>query len=202
LIWLGIASHRIKVTGIPVRPGTAQHQVKDDDARRVLVMGGGRGMGIAGRTVRRLDRCPVPFTIDVVSGTNRKLRRELVSSRGRFQHPLRVRGYVHNAAALMGSASLLIGKPGGLTSAEAMAVGLPMVIVRPLPGQEKGNADCLVRHGAAVRVDRDREISKVVTALFEKPPLMRMMRERALALGRPRAAADIAKRIVARLAER
>ena len=54
--------------------------------------------------------------------------------------------------AIMRRASLLIGKPGGLTSAEAMASGTPMLIIRPLPGQERGNTEMLVRNGAAQRL--------------------------------------------------
>ena len=96
----------------------------------------------------------------------------------------------------MHRASLLISKPGGLTSAEAMAVGLPMVLVRPLPGQERGNTEMLVRHGAAVHVPEDRDVAGVVTSLLANRELLQMMRERALDLGRPDAAMEVARRVL------
>jgi processive 1,2-diacylglycerol beta-glucosyltransferase len=148
-----------------------------------------------------LDRSREAFTIDVVTGTNRKLRRRLVRNRRRFRHPLRIRGFVRDPVALMRRASLLLSKPGGLTAAEAMAVGLPMLLIRPLPGQERGNTDVLVRHGAAVHLKQDREVAPLVDTLLGTPSLLAMMRQHALALGRPRAADEIARDVLHALAQ-
>jgi processive 1,2-diacylglycerol beta-glucosyltransferase len=106
---------------------------------------------------------------------------------------------VKDAATLMHKASLLISKPGGVTSAEAMAAGVPMLLIRPLPGQERGNTDVLVRHGTAVHIRYDRDVEPVVTALMKNAELLGMMRERAVALGRPTAAMHIAETILAGL---
>lgn len=152
-MWLGIEPERMRVLGIPVsvdRAEPARPPADARDGRRVLIMGGGRGLGVRYRTVRRLDRCPAVFTIDVVCGTNRRLRQRLVRDRGRFKHPIRIRGYVHNVVALMKRVDLLITKAGGMTLAEAVGVGVPLLLVRSLPGQERGNTDVMVRHGVAV----------------------------------------------------
>jgi len=204
LVWLGVDRARIHMLGIPVWPELQPQRYlsfRGRYERRVLVMGGGRGLGVRYRTLRELDRSPQPFTIDVVTGINRSLRGQLARKRHRFRHPIRVRGHVENTMALMHRAELLISKPGGVTSAEAMAVGLPMVLVRPLPGQEQGNTDVLVRHGAAVHIQRERDLAPVVTSLLAKPALLAMMRERALALGRPGAALDMARLIRTSLQE-
>lgn len=197
LVWLGIPREAIRVYGIPVRVRVAaEPQVTRAEPPRVLVMGGSRGLGVRYRTVRYLDQSPAAFTIDVISGTNQRLRRRLVGARGSFRHPIRVRGYVHDAAALMQRATLLLSKPGGATSAEAMALGLPMLIVRPLPGQERNNTDVLVGAGAALHLEQEREVPEVVTRLLSQPELLERMRERARALGRPEAALRVAEDIL------
>ena len=196
----GIHRQRLYPLGIPIHTGFVTERktrVSREDGRRVLVMGGSRGLGARYRTIRYLDRSTEDFTIDVVTGANRRLRARLIRRRNDFRHPIRIRGYVKDVVALMHRASLLISKPGGLTSAEAMAVGLPMVLVRPLPGQEKGNTEVLVRHGAAVHLPEDRDVASVVTSLLANQELLQMMRERALDMGRPGAALDIARLILA-----
>lgn len=199
LVWLGVERSHIHVMGIPINPGFISRlkgKVSRENDRRVLVMGGSRGLGAKYHTIRSLDASPEAFTIDVVTGMNRRLRARLVRRRSKFKHPIRIRGYVKDAATLMHKASLLISKPGGVTSAEAMAAGVPMLLIRPLPGQERGNTDVLVRHGTAVHIRYDRDVEPVVTALMRNVELLDMMRERALALGRPTAAMRIAETIL------
>lgn len=196
LIWLGIAPHSIHVLGIPVLTdplAVVRSEGGPPRHRRVLIMGGGCGMGIRYSTVRKVDLCPEAFTIDVVCGTNRKLRQCLVRNRRRFKHPIRVRGYVQHAVALMSRADLMITKAGGLTLAEAACVGVPLMLVRPLPGQENGNTDVMVHCGAALHVEREGDIPRSVSMLLGTPALLEMMRGKALAFARPDAAYRIAR---------
>ena len=202
LMILGTPPKRIHVFGIPIQADVLAARgrtVSRANGRRILVMGGSRGLGARYATIRQLDRAPADFTIDVVTGTNRRLRKQLLAARHKFRHPIRIRGYVKDAMALMRRASLLIGKPGGLTSAEAMASGTPMLIIRPLPGQERGNTEMLVRHGAAIHLDRDRDLPAVVSSLLTNATLLDMMAARARALGKPDAARDIAEAVLAHL---
>ena len=200
LMILGTPRDNIHAYGIPIQADVLAARrkiVSRTNGRRVLIMGGSRGLGARFATIRHLDRSPADFTIDVVTGTNRRLRRQLVAARHKFKHPIRIRGYVQDAMALMRRASLLIGKPGGLTSAEAMASGTPMLIIRPLPGQERGNTENLVRNGAAIHLDRDRDLPAIVSSLFANPDLLDMMANRARALGMPDAARNIAVAVLA-----
>ena len=200
LMILGVPADRIQILGIPIQAdvlATRHRNFSRENGRRILIMGGSRGLGARFATIRQLDRSEADFTIDVVTGTNRRLRRQLIAARHKFRHPIRIRGYVKDAIILMRRASLLIGKPGGLTSAEAMAAGTPMLIIRPLPGQERGNTEMLVRHGAAIHLDRDRDLPAIVTSLLANPPLLNRMADRARAIGRPDAARDIATAVLA-----
>lgn len=203
LVRLGVAAGRVTVSGIPigrapdreraVRPGLA------GSVRRVLAMGGSMGLGVSYGLIRELDRCREPFALDVVAGTNRKLRGRVARARGGFEHPVRLRGIVGHVPELMRRSALLVSKPGGLTCAEAMAAGLPMMIVRPLPGQEAGNTQHLVGRGAALLVEKEREIPAIVDTLFRNRELLEIMSQRALSLGVPDAADVIAKAVAASL---
>jgi processive 1,2-diacylglycerol beta-glucosyltransferase len=159
-------------------------------------MGGSYGLGITYRMIKRLDSSEANFAIDVVTGLNQRLRRHLVARRNNFVHPVRIRGYVSGIAPLMRTASLLISKPGGATCAEAMIMGLPMIIVRSLPGQEGGNAAELVRHGAAMQLEAAGELPAVVGALVRNRGLLTVMGERARKLGRPDAVRHIARGVL------
>jgi processive 1,2-diacylglycerol beta-glucosyltransferase len=200
LMWLGIPRQRIHVLGIPVAAERAAIPPPEEpgapDARRILIMGGGYGMGIRYQTIRSVDRCPESFTIDVVCGTNNRLRRRLARNRHRFKHPIRVRGYVRNAVALMTRADLMITKAGGLTLSEAACVGVPLILVHPLPGQEKGNAEVLVHSGAALHIPGEHEVTRCVSMLLGSPMMLVLMREKALAFARPDAADQIARLVI------
>ncbi|MBN1676443.1 MAG: hypothetical protein JXR37_35690 [Kiritimatiellae bacterium] len=199
---LGVKRSRMIVSGIPIGPEFAPVADGPDPvlpARRILVMGGSRGLGVRYRTIRSLDRSAQDFAIEVVTGKNRQLANRLLARRRRFKHPIRVRGYVKSVAPLMRSSALLLGKPGGMTSAEAMAVGLPLIIIRPLPGQEVRNMNQLTVQGAAVHLDRDRHVAPAVDMLLGNEELLAMMRQRALQLGRPDAAPQIAQEVLRHL---
>jgi processive 1,2-diacylglycerol beta-glucosyltransferase len=205
LMWLGVDESRISVFGIPVSVTAPMKPDTTGGARgngHVLVMGGGHGMGIRYRTVRRLDRCPADFTIDVVCGRNRHLRKRLMRRRHKFKHRIRIRGYVRNAVALMHRSDLIITKPGGVTLAEAICAGAPLVLVHPLPGQEKGNAEAMVHHGAALLVRNEYDVTRSVTSLLNNQKLLTMMRSKALVLARPNAADRIVRYALDLISER
>jgi processive 1,2-diacylglycerol beta-glucosyltransferase len=101
----------------------------------------------------------------------------------------------------MAAADLLITKPGGLTSSEALALGKPMVVVNPIPGQESANSDFLLEHGAAVRVNRIEDLPYRLDKLLGSDRL-RQMSQAALALGRPNSAAAVCQMALAALADR
>lgn len=202
LMILGVPSEQIHTHGIPIQTdGMTQRKraLPESNLPRILVMGGSRGLGARYRTLRHLDRAQADFRIDVVTGSNRKLRQQLIKNRAAFRHPIRIRGYVKDAIVLMRASSLLIGKPGGMTSAEAMATGTPMLIIRPLPGQEHGNTETLVQQGAAIHLDRDQDLPGIVDSLFSNPPLLERMIQNAHQMGRPEAAQEIAGHILASL---
>jgi processive 1,2-diacylglycerol beta-glucosyltransferase len=93
-------------------------------------------------------------------------------------------------------ADLLISKPGGMTSAEALAAGLPMCIVNPIPGQEERNSDHLLEEGIAVKCNDLSTLTFKIQRLLDDPERREAMRARALKFARPLAAQTVVKTLL------
>lgn len=210
MIRLGVPEERVIVTGIPIDGHFAQPG--DRRAERValglsphrpvvLMMGGNYGLGPLEDAARALRRLPGGVQLILVCGNNRSLHRRIQAHFSDDRHVL-VLGQTRAVHRLMDAADLLISKPGGLTSSEALAKGLPMVIIQPIPGQEERNAQYLLRHGAAVRADTLDGLLHTVDALLSDKSRLDRLRENALRLARPRAARDAAEAIVRLIEER
>jgi processive 1,2-diacylglycerol beta-glucosyltransferase len=109
-------------------------------------------------------------------------------------HPgltFRILGYTDEMHRWMQMCDLFIGKPGGLTTAEALACGLPMIIVAPIPGQEERNSDHLLENGIALKCNEFTTLAYKIDGLLDHPERLAAMRAKATAYGRPHAAATI-----------
>ena len=91
----------------------------------------------------------------------------------------------------MAAADLLVGKAGGLTSAEALARELPTLILNPIPGQEERNSDHLLEAGAALRCHTLPTLAWKVETLLADPARLARLRAGAKAASRPRASLDV-----------
>jgi processive 1,2-diacylglycerol beta-glucosyltransferase len=205
LIARGIEPGAIGVDGIPVDPRFGQPPADRGALRErlglpregavVLVMGGGLGLGPVASTVRALTRSPAGLTPVVIVGKNRALQRRVSEAARRDGSDVRVLGFVHDVYDWMHAADVLVTKPGGLSTSEALAAGTPLVLLRPLPGQEERNAKYLVSHGAALRATRAGELVRMVDAVLAGGDAARRLRGAAAALAHPDAAERIAGRI-------
>jgi processive 1,2-diacylglycerol beta-glucosyltransferase len=96
----------------------------------------------------------------------------------------------------MAASDILLGKAGGLTSSEALARGLAFVIVNPIPGQEERNSDHLLEEGVAIRCNNPPTLAYKIDRLLDDPSRLASMQANALRLARPRAAFDVAARLI------
>jgi processive 1,2-diacylglycerol beta-glucosyltransferase len=192
-----VNAESVVVTGIPIGGRFSQpidaavvrrRRGLRDDLPTVLVLGGGFGMGPVAEILESLDSIEREFQIVVVAGRNADLRRELAVQDRR--HPTHVLGFVTNMHEMMAVADLIVTKPGGLTTAEALALGKPLCILNPIPGQEAANSDFLLERGAAAKVNRVEVLPFRVGRLLGSPKLKEMA-ACARALGRPDAAAAV-----------
>ena len=199
----GIEAGQIHVTGIPIMPAFAQEHDRaacaaafglDPMRRTYLLMGGGAGLGV-GPVAKRLTAADPELQLVVLAGKNKKTLEELetlaLSRPGRL-FPL---GFTNEVPRLMAAADLVITKPGGLSTSECLAMGVPMLLSSPIPGQEERNADYLMENGAAMKAIDEIGLEYHVALLKAEPQRLEAMRRQARALGRPQAGQD-AMRIV------
>ena len=208
LVARGAAPENVIVTGIPIA-GKFSNRIDAtavrkryglrDDLPTLLVLGGGFGMGPVAEILCELDKVTQPFQTLVVAGKNEELRRELAVHDRR--HPTHVLGFVTNMNELMAVSDLIITKPGGLTTSEALAMGKPMFILNPIPGQEAANSDFLLEHSAAAKANRVEDLPFRLGQLLGSKK-MTEMGNAAAALGRPSAALDVCREALRRVGKR
>lgn len=195
----GARREGIRVTGIPIDGRYARLPGKEEaratlgipaDRDTLLLMAGGIDRRPLQELVRQLRELRWPLTVLIVCGRSPEL---LGSAREAVGEPdglvqFRTFGFTDEVPRMMAAADLITGKPGGLTVSEALAAGLPFVIVEPYPLQEEGNANYLLEHGAALRVDPLTTFSHKLKRFLQDEPRRRAMREAALRIARPGAA--------------
>ncbi len=198
----GVNPDAIKVFGIPIRQKFAEKLNGEVIAHKlgltlsvpvILIMGGGQGLGPIKEAVKSLIRLERPLQMIVIAGTNTKLVHWLKKMQRKTSKKIIYYDYASNVDELMEVSTLIVSKPGGMTTSECLAKGLPMVIVDPIPGQEERNAQFLLSAGIAVRVDDKRAIGAKIDELLDNPSQIQSMRQAALEHGMPMAADHIAR---------
>lgn len=201
----GIDAESIHVTGIPIMPGFAELLSRTDCARQLgldtakptlLLMSGGAGMGGMVKLVRRLMTIQDDFQLLALAGKNVRMLSEL--DRLALHHPGRLfpLGYTNVIERVMAASDLAITKSGGLTTSECLAMGLPMLVVSPIPGQEERNADFLLEHGAALKAYDEAGLDFRVRLLLKDRDRLAMLRDNAKQLGRPLAAESVLRMVI------
>lgn len=205
LIENGISRERIRIFGIPIDPkfanklnaGSIMTKLGiDKSIPTILIMGGGQGLGPIAEMVFSLNKISRPIQMLIVAGTNGRLFKWLESRSRNFRMHSFIFGYASNIDELMSIATLIITKPGGLTISEAMSKSLPMVIIRPIPGQEAKNTEYLLKEGVAVKADSPRDAGILTEALLNQPAKLEQMRQNARKIAKPNSAIEIAKLIL------
>jgi processive 1,2-diacylglycerol beta-glucosyltransferase len=196
-----IAPARIAVTGIPIAPAFAQRLDRvvcarelglDPTKRTFLMMSGGFGVGAIDQLAQRVLAIPGDFQLIALAGRNEDLLARLQALA--VDHPGRLFpvGFTTTIERVMTCADVAISKPGGLTTSECLAMGLPMIVVSPIPGQEERNSDYLLEHGAALKAHDAAGLEHRVRRLLAEPDLLPRLQAAAATLGR----ADAASRVL------
>lgn len=195
-----IPANTVHVTGIPIMPVFSEPQSRskcasefglDANKTTILMMSGGAGGGGIEVLAERLLRLEGDFQLVTLAGKNEKLLDELRGLASRYPGRLFPMGFTRVIERVMAVSALAITKPGGLTTSECLAVGLPMIVVSPIPGQEERNADFLLENGAAMKAYDAGALAWRVNMLLDNRKRLSVMRENALRVGRPDAARHV-----------
>jgi len=197
-----------RVTGIPVMPDFDPLRGPSREAARrefapgatgpvLLLMGGGSGIGgLTAQAEALLDLDEAPSVI-ALAGRSAEALAGLQKLAAKFPGRLTPMGFTDRVPDLMRAADLVVTKPGGLSTSECLALGLPMILTAPIPGQEERNADYLLEEGAALKAIDVLALRLRAGALLRDPPRLASMAARASAIGRPYAARDVLDQVLA-----
>jgi processive 1,2-diacylglycerol beta-glucosyltransferase len=208
LVSMGVSRDKVSVSGIPIDPIFAEPKNKIamrqkyglDLARpTILVSAGGFGVGPMEDLLDSLRQLKHPTQVISMCGRNKKLKEKLDEQAKTEGGNLLVKavGYTTDMDEYMAASDMVLGKPGGLTTAEALAKGLVFVIVNPIPGQEERNSDHLLEEGVAIRCNNLPALAFKIDKLLDEPERVKKMHEAALHLARPRAAEALVYRLLA-----
>ena len=197
---LGLPPDRITVSGIPIDPDFLREldrraeccRFELDPAKPILLLSAGAiGQGPTEFMVERLLNLRHDVQTVVICGRSDELRQRVNQVvNGRTDH-FKVLGYTQEMHILMKLSDLFIGKPGGMTSSEAIACGLPMCIVTPIPGQEERNSDHLLEEGIAVKCNDLSTLAFKIDHVLDDPQRLLQMRANALRFAKPKASETV-----------
>ncbi len=205
----GLKKEQLLPIGIPIRPQFAEMMPKrdaratlglDPDLPTVLLMGGSMGYGSLATTIKDIDALDTPLQVICVCGRNEKAKAEI--DKMDFQKKVLTFGYTDQISLLMDASDAIVSKPGGLTTSEALAKRLPMIICNPIPGQEDRNAEFLLNSGVALKVSKHASLSDVVYQLFHDPARIELMKQNIDLIRRPNSTADLVDTVFSLVGEK
>ncbi len=205
LAYWGIPPETITVSGIPVHPAFSRPKDRETclrnqglrgDRPMVLQLAGGFGVGPVKEIFQGLLAVKPPLEIVVAAGRNEALAKDIRQIRTPQRHRVKVMGFTDQMDEFMACADLVLSKPGGLTTSEALARSVPMAIVNPIPGQESRNSDFLLEGGAAVKISHPSLVPLKLGKLLGNPRLLTSLKAGARRLGRPQAAFTVAQAVL------
>jgi processive 1,2-diacylglycerol beta-glucosyltransferase len=206
---IGIPRDKITVSGIPIDPVFAINKDKHEMRRKhglapdratILLSAGGFGVGSVDSLITSLFPLQHSSQIIAICGRNEALKGRLDKMAAGINPEAKVKvitvGYTQEMDELMTASDVVLGKPGGLTTSEALAKGLVFVIYNPIPGQEERNSDHLLEAGVAIRCNSLPTLAYKLDRLLSDPVRFATMQANARGLARPNAARNIVQRLL------
>jgi processive 1,2-diacylglycerol beta-glucosyltransferase len=205
---IGIDAGKLTVSGIPIDPVFSQSKDKiemrkkyglEPDRITILVSAGGFGVGKIEHTLQALSELKTSSQVLAMCGKNEelkskleKLSAELMKKSGVIFKPI---GFTREMDEYMSAADLIVGKPGGLTTCEALAKGLVFVVVNPIPGQEERNSDHLLEEGCAIKCNNLPTLAYKIDRILADQNRFCEMKQNALNFAKPNAAQKIVEKL-------
>jgi processive 1,2-diacylglycerol beta-glucosyltransferase len=202
----GVPREVIHVSGIPIMPQFSDTLLRKEcaaefglnpDKKTILMMSGGVGIGGIKILAEMLLGLKYDFQILALAGKNEELLADLNKIAAKYPGRLFPLGFTRVAERVMAASDLVISKPGGLTTSECLAMGLPMIVISPIPGQEERNADFLLENGAVLKACDGGALNYRVSILLNEPARLEELKKNTKRLGKPEAARTILDIILA-----
>ena len=206
LIEKGVEPSKIFDTGIPISIKFSENYNKNKilnefnlsfNKKTVLFFGGGElGLGKS-KTIEVLDVLAKSFQntqVIAIAGKNENLKNnfeKIASQNDRLNKDIIVLGFTDRVAEFMSVSDIVITKPGGLTSTEALVSNLPLIAINPIPGQEEENAEFLERKGAAIWLKKSDDIYLTLNVILNSEEKLSQMKQNIRLIAKPNSTKDI-----------
>lgn len=207
LVYEGVDSEKVKAFGIPVEKSFLSHRDRETvltelglspEKLTVLLMGGSFGAGNIKETLEDLIAIDRDFQILVITGRNEHLKDKLSKMLDSTIHNKNIclLGYTNKMNDILASIDVLISKPGGLTTTEALLNDVPMIVPYFIPGQEEENLDFLTNCGAALRTTKKYSLPVLLKVLIDDPSRLNNLRKNIKSIRKFDSAVNISNLVV------
>lgn len=210
LIERGVEPNKIYATGIPLsnrfllnydKPKILQEYNLSPDKKTILFFCGGEyGFG-KDKTFNRLKAIIDTFPnlqVIAIAGRNEKMKErfDALVEETNSRNTVKILSYTNQVPELMSVSDLVITKPGGLTTTESLASGLPLIIIDPLPGQEEENADFIEKSGAGIWIKENDDIQNILFDVLGNTYKLQDMKIRARLIAKKNSTKDICEKLL------
>lgn len=207
LIKKKVPAEKIFATGIPLsnkfllnfdRTEILKQFGLKENKKTILFFGGGEfGLGKT-KTLKVLSSLLNDFDniqIVAISGKNVKMKNKFqeLADNSSMSEDIKIMEYTNNVPELMSVSDLVVTKPGGLTTSESLASGLPIIVINPIPGQEFQNAEFLEEKGVEIWIKSSTNINETLHSLLNNPEKFKQMKVNAKLLAKKYSTRDICK---------
>ncbi|MBQ3114673.1 MAG: glycosyltransferase [Clostridia bacterium] len=180
--------------GIPISTKFANRTPKQEareklgfkDKTTVFIISGSMGFGHIEKQITALDSLKKDFQIVSVCGRNERAKKHI--DKLKLTKDIYNFGYVNNIDLLMDASDIIITKPGGLTTSEALVKGLPMILMAPIPGQEDRNAEFFLNNGVALMITDTFPIDECLFHILYNNDRLSMMKTAIEKMAKPNSA--------------
>lgn len=209
LVHNGVHPSKVIETGIPLDPVFKKANDRAElinklgysgDKPIILLMGGSQGIGPMKEVYLSLLKTHHDIQIVAITGKNKglfKWFRKQGKRADKEGKKLFTYSYVNNMDEIMETVTIVVSKPGGITTAEACTKGLPLLIIQPIPGQEQMNADYLIKHDVAIKIDQPTNVGVMVDELLYNRRKLEELHIKARNFANPESSQNIASYVLA-----
>ena len=202
----GINKEKIFITGIPIEPPFSKSYDKPtirkqlniaQDLTTILFMSGAAGVGKIDELIKFImEKVNKPFQLLALTGTNKQLYKKVKDLELQYPGKIKAVPFTNKVYEYMAASDFSITKTGGLTTSECLAMGLPIISVNPIPGQEERNTLYLLENGAALSAFDEECLLYRVEKLLTDKELLLQMQQKAKSISKPLAAYNILKTLL------
>ena len=203
----GIPSNKVYATGIPLSNRFLAHYNKEETLkafglvsgkRTVLFFAGGSSHYATGNIYEIFNSFMENFPdvqLLTITGRSTKLKKDFdeIVQENNMQDNIKVLSFTDKVPELMSVSDLVITKPGGLTTTESLASGLPIIVINPIPGQEEENAKFLEDEHVGIWIKKEDDVKEVLNKVFADPYDLKNMKIKARLLAKKNSTRDICK---------